>query len=113
MKNISCPPASKIAAQFRLDEETAKAIRKKIKAGYTVERGTHWSHAATAWMDEVSKLGEFHGAESLYPDAPHILYCNAGDTYAATFIFNHSTGQVRIGCWGDIVERLPRSKREY
>jgi len=105
MKNITCPPAAKLAAELNLDEDTAALIRAKIKAGYRVERGTHWSHAATAWMEEIATLGDFCGVDSLYPDLPHIMYCNAEDTYSTTLIFNHSTAQVRIGCWGDIMER--------
>lgn len=113
MKNITCPPASKLAADLNLDEDTASRIRAKIKAGYRVERGTHWSHAATAWMEEISKLGDFSGVESLYPEFPHIMYCNAGDSYASTLIFNHQTEQVRIGCIGDILERLRPCSAQY
>ena len=110
MRNITCPPASKLADVFRLDDETAERLRAKIKAGYSKPRGEHWSHTASAWMAEVSAIGDFYGVESLYPDYPEILYCNAGDTYAPTLIFNHSTAQVRIGCWGDIVEKRRPAK---
>jgi hypothetical protein len=54
-------------------------------------------------MEGLCRLGDFHGVESLYPDRPHLFYCNAGDTYATALIFNWRTEQVRIGCWGDLV----------
>jgi hypothetical protein len=113
MKNISCPPASRLASELRLDDKTAVELRNLIKAGYSKPRGEHWSHAASEWMDRVAKLGDFHGAGSLYPDFPEIMYCNAGDAYAATLIFNHATGQVRLGCIGDIVERRKPSPAPY
>lgn len=73
----------------------------------------HTAAIATAWMEEISKLGDFSGVESLYPDLPHILYCNAGDSYASTLIFNHQTEQVRIGCIGDILERRRPCSSQY
>ena len=104
MKNITCPPASKIASELNLDEETALKIRAYIKAGYSPLPGrNHYSHAAIQFMEGLSKLGDFQGVESLYPDRPEVFYCNAGDTYAATLIFNRETAQVRLGCWGDLV----------
>ncbi len=105
MKNITCPPAAKIASELNLDLETAQKIREKIKAGYRKPYGEHWSHAANAWFEEVGKLGDFNfGVESLYPKQPEIMYLNAGDTYATTLIFNHNQGRVYLGCWGDIVK---------
>ena len=104
MKNITCPPAAKIARELHLDDETAEKIRAYIKAGYPSNgRGIHYSHAVMEFMEGLSKLGDFSGVESLYPEKPHIFYCNAGDTYAPTLIFNWRTEQVRIGCWGDLV----------
>lgn len=32
-----------------------------------------------------------------------VYYCNAGDTYAATVLFRGAS--MRVGCWGDLVER--------
>jgi hypothetical protein len=34
-----------------------------------------------------------------------LLYCNAGDTYAPTLLYNPKTGSYRIGSWGDYAER--------
>ncbi len=97
MKNITCPPAAKIARELNLDEDTAKAIRERIKKGYK-----NPSHDAAKFMEDLNKLGEFAGVESCYPKRPELYYLNAGDTYNTTLIFNYATGSVRIGCWGDI-----------
>ena len=102
MKNITCPPAAKIARELNLHEDTAKAIRERIKKGYKNTPNQHPSHDAAEFMDDLNKLGEFMGVESCYPKRPELHYLNAGDTYNATLIFNYATGSVRIGCWGDI-----------
>lgn len=50
-----------------------------------------------------------HGVEPLgnvsLRDGPPYEYCNAGDPYVATLIYTRDTDTLRIGCWGDIVER--------
>jgi hypothetical protein len=40
-----------------------------------------------------------------------VLYCNAGDTYATTFLYDYDKGNYYISCWGDIVERHPKRFR--
>jgi hypothetical protein len=54
-----------------------------------------------------------HGVEYLgtsrKTDCP-VYYCNAGDTYACTIIF--SGNSLRIGCWGDMVERKTIKERD-
>jgi len=102
MKNITCPPAAKIARELNLDEETAKKIRARIKKGYKDTPNQHPSHDSANFMEELNKLGEFSGVESCFTQRPEIHYLNAGDTYNPTLIFNDYTGTIRIGCWGDI-----------
>lgn len=36
---------------------------------------------------------------------PRWEYLNAGDTYATTLIYWRDSDALRLGCWGDIVER--------
>jgi hypothetical protein len=113
MRNITCPPAAAIAEAAAIDINTAKAVRALIKKGYFKPSGEHWSHAATAWFEKVADLAEYcSGVESL-PGYPHLLYCNAGDTYTPTLVFNHETGAVRITSIGDIVERQRPVRNEY
>lgn len=99
----SAPSIAKIEERLNLDTETAAKIRARIKEGYEQPRHQHPSHAANAFMEELSKLGDFSGVESLYPEKPQILYCNAGDTYADTLIYNYETERVTLGCWVDLV----------
>ncbi len=61
----------------------------------------HISHDRTAHLEQIDKILNTHGVEgSMEPD---IQYCNAGETYALTILYYQ--GKLRIGNWGDIVER--------
>lgn len=45
--------------------------------------------------------------DDTYHEAYGLSYCNKGETYAPTLIYNHKRGTYRVGSWGDIVERYP------
>lgn len=60
-------------------------------------------------MDEIL---ETHGVETIgkapdFRSPPPYEYLNAGDPYATTLIYTHATDTLRIGCWGDIADRMP------
>jgi hypothetical protein len=51
------------------------------------------------------------GVEGFGPErsgdyAPAYEYCNAGDPYVATLIFDRDSDELFVGCWGDIAEQL-------
>jgi hypothetical protein len=39
---------------------------------------------------------------------PPYSYCNAGDTYNVTLIYNRDADELTIGCWGDTLEAYER-----
>lgn len=45
-------------------------------------------------------------ADSFY-SPKGLEYCNAGDSYATTIVYNHLTETYQIGSWADYVERWP------
>lgn len=54
----------------------------------------------------IDKIGNFYGLEYLgvhKRSGNEIAYCNAGDAYAATIVFNGLA--MRVNCWGDYVEK--------
>lgn len=59
-------------------------------------------------MTALNEIGGFHGVEYIRhgsnKKSPSIEYLNAGDTYSCTFMIIDGK-RLRIGCWGDIVER--------
>ena len=54
----------------------------------------------------VNRILGTHGVEYLGKrkgNRNHVYYCNAGDTYATTVLFDGD--HLRVGTWGDLVER--------
>lgn len=77
MKNIKCPTVPRLVSALNTDEDTAKRIRSYVKAGYERTPHLHPSHDATAFMEGLAKVAEFHGVEfhgveSIYPAHPVI-----------------------------------------
>lgn len=57
-------------------------------------------------MKLINALIETHGVEYLGQHkrtGSQIEYCNAGDVYATTILFEGD--HLRVGCWGDLAER--------
>ena len=54
-----------------------------------------------------------HGVEYIshkddnFHESLGLSYCNTGDSYASTLIYDHSKGAYRVTSWGDIVARYP------
>ena len=119
----TCPPASRLATFLAISDIEAKALRTRIKRGclrrdYDLPRDCHYSHAASLFMDELNAIAGgvkngFFGCETLYPSRPEIFYLNSGDSYSPTLIYNALSRTVRLGCIGDIIERMPAARCEY
>lgn len=71
----------------------------------------HPSHTAADVMREAEKrflnLGTF-GVEGWCDECGENgwQYLNTGDSYGITILFSSKSGRFRVGCWGDIAERL-------
>lgn len=62
----------------------------------------------------VNHAGGYHGVEFLGShrrSGDLVYYCNAGDTYAGTMIFNGR--RLVVGTWGDMVERNQIKELKY
>jgi len=62
-------------------------------------------HARTAPCIAIDSLLGTYGVEFLgesHRTGENVYYCNAGDTYDTTVIFNGPS--MRVGCWGDLIE---------
>lgn len=117
------PPAATIARELGLDDAAARKIRAAWKAGdfdelEAVDPGlfaelsscfrhtAFWPRFHEFRREFIDTLGEFHGVEYLGHHkrlGASVYYCNSGDTYAATLWFCGE--HMRLGCWGDLVER--------
>lgn len=65
-------------------------------------------------MEAIDTLLETCGVEYIasaddsFSEAQGMSYCNTGDTYGLTILYDHRSGKFSVGCWGDVVERDPR-----
>jgi hypothetical protein len=62
----------------------------------------------TVALHAIDKILDTFGVESLgevdMREGPPYEYCNAGDPYVATLIYQRNADTLFIGCWGDLVE---------
>lgn len=91
-----------------------KRVAKWCRQQYKEERQhthCHPSHTADDVMREAEKrftdLGTF-GVEGWCDDrgSDGWQYLNTGDSYGMTILFCSESERFRVGCWGDIAERL-------
>ena len=102
-----------------LDETNAKLIRKvwhttrndELETVFPAvkEFGRDWFNPPSFGQKKrwaVDRILRTYGVEHLGThkrNGRYVDYCNAGDTYAGTILFIGR--QLRVGCWGDLVER--------
>lgn len=93
-----------------VSREQAKQIRK------IMEDASSSCKACDEAMVRIDKVLGTHGTEAIrcrewidrYHQDIRIVYCNAGDTYAWTVLFDTEAMRFSVGCYGDMVERLER-----
>lgn len=110
---------------FSIDSKTARNIRGVVKGTIdpesfpkTAEWSFHCYHKpwdSSLKMSAINELLDMFGVEGIGGGddwhngyAPAYSYCNTGDSYAATILYEYRTGRFFIGSWGDIVERHPK-----
>lgn len=134
---MRAPTVARLVATFRdLDRKRANLIRRiahacddRDRLATLIERECPDTHAyarrcyhdpyashmwrVTMALHAIDRVLGTYGVEPLRRTddspmgAPSHEYLNAGDTYAATLIYHRDADALRIGCWGDIVERAP------
>jgi hypothetical protein len=136
---VKAPSKKRLLAAFRdLTPEQADLIRKLAHATDDVRTGslrgiiaeqcpeTHtyamqcyhdpfnsYMWRVTMALHAIDRILGTHGVEPLGPvdmhSGPPAEYCNVGDPYTATLIYVRDADELRIGCWGDLVERHPET----
>jgi len=136
---VKIPSADKLVATFRnLTREQANLMRQiahasddATKLANLIERYVPITHAyarrchsdpydsrmwrATMTLHALDQLLGTYGVEAITRRddspfrGPSHEYLNAGDTYATTLVYYRDADALRVGCWGDIVERDPDS----
>ena len=69
-------------------------------------------------MHAIDEVLETSGTEAIFADnwavtRPVMEYCNAGDTYAPTIVYDYPRGRYLITTYGDWVERYGRRYELY
>jgi hypothetical protein len=118
------PSVKTLRTAFGIDRETACTIREAMELPQGLDsRSAEHGWAIEQAMCAISGLLDMHGVESLradeYSDLPHdafwwdtvALYCNAGDTYVATIVYDVLRGTFRVTSFGDWVETAERARR--
>lgn len=96
----------------RLDPETFDSVQKWRAQCY------NWPPSrAEMVMCAANEILETHGVEAIqgewvdhYNQDIRYTYCNTGDTYAATLIYDTAKDRYLLGSWGDLVENDPSLK---
>lgn len=67
-------------------------------------------------LTALDEIIESSGVESIGPislrDGPPFQYLNMGDAYVITLIYSRDNDELRLGCWGDVVERHPELRED-
>lgn len=127
---MRCPSAKSLLATFRnLTPEHAKLIRKlarladepvKLEA-LIVDECTNTDrhlfgdpYRTATWrrnimLRAIDELLGTHGVEPLGPvdmhAGPPYSYCNTGDSYAVTVVYERKGDRLILASWGDLAER--------
>jgi hypothetical protein len=117
------PTTKRIADELSVTDEQAKRIRGLMDGSIDPETSPavqawlrqchHRPRASELIMCAIDEAFETHGVEAIrtkgtWIDNYHLdiraVYCNTGDTYAATVLLDHKTGSYLLTSWGDFVE---------
>jgi hypothetical protein len=132
---MRAPSVKTLTTDFRISVDEAKLIRKLSAAADDAEelkklidtrvpgtaryvsslysdpyRSRLWR--TTVALHAMNEIMGTHGVEGLGPPrsgdyaAPY-EYLNAGDTYAATLVFDRDNDRLFVSTWGDIAEKHP------
>lgn len=100
-----------------MDTDVAKRLRGYIHGDKVpIQAATRgWDRNERILREADIAIGG-HGVENIWdkrlgdPNGcwgyPRWAYINMGDTYAATLLYDYTTRTFRVGCWGDVAERL-------
>ena len=108
----------KVADALNLDPQTAEKVIGIVRGQidpFTVPAVEQWARQCyntpkdgpEVRMLALDALIGTHGTEAIWgsdPLAPVAEYCNAGDTYDTTILYDYTRGRYVLTSWGDWVE---------
>ena len=94
-------PSVKTLYKRGFSEEQSRLIRAALLKGIEKRK------PRTA-LTECDRIMKSHGVEIITytyrDDEYHLYYCNCGDTYDTTLMWDERTENFSVGAWGDFVE---------
>lgn len=118
------PSVKTIETRLNVSNETAKTIRKLMDGRLVPEEVSEptkkWVQSCYNEPSEVEKIMsaidfvlETYGCEVIFIDGyPAMEYCNTGDTYAMTVMYDYKVNRFRIMSWGDWWEKFGEKFRD-
>lgn len=117
----SAPSKKKIMQSLHVSEDTAETVRGLIRGDVPTldaerfpKSNAYFSRCYNTLprlariLECLNELLEMHGVEAIgevRTYGPPAEYLNAGDTYAATLVFDHLAGNFKLTSWGDWLEK--------
>lgn len=117
------PTATALMALTNGDRKLALKVRRVLDGRLDPRLA---SKACDAWVrqcyNEPSRIEQImcaandllgmHGCEAIFSDSdnqwPVLEYCNAGDTYTTTLVYDYTKSRFMVASYGDCVERPER-----
>lgn len=122
--SYNAPSRVRLMTALRISAETAETVRGLIRGEIRTLDAERFpqsnAHFASCYnrpsrlariLECLNELLEMHGVEAIGDSqtyGPPAEYLNAGDTYAATIIFDHMAGNFKVDTWGDWLEKNER-----
>lgn len=121
-KRYAAPAFARLVSELKIERAAAINVRRIIRG--TMDPAS--VPAVQQWIDQcysrpsdlelriaaINALIDCHGVEALPVHLsgahPSAVYCNAGDTYAATILYCYDSDRFLLTSWGDYVERYER-----
>ena len=111
------PTVKRIACELNVDNDTAKRIRGLMDGSIDPETSEsvqrwlrqcyHRPNDTELKMCAIDDTFETHGVEAIMSENGircRAAYCNTGDTYCTTILFDYRSGTFKLTSWGDFVE---------
>ena len=116
---MNLPSVKTLQARLFISRDKARAVRAAMehyRRGDYDNSNAHPSFAVYEVMQDIDKILETCGVEYIHGSGNDsmqgLYYCNTGDTYKTTVVFDEKTERFRVSSWGDIVEKQERRFRD-
>jgi len=101
------PSVTRIKEELRVTSNEAKLIRAALTVGDTQRDRVDLALKIVDLILDTHGVEAIRGEESNDPYYGDVVatYCNTGDTYAATILYDVGRGRFELTSWGDWVEK--------